>query len=86
MKWFIVVIMMWQSDGTTPLWIPFEAFETKDECVSFVKVNQYGLFERAIQQYEGKITQQQISSVPEKGMQELLKPIDKQIEEEKRGV
>ena len=46
MKWFIVVIMMWQSDGTTPLWIPFEAFETKDECVSFVQVNQYGLFER----------------------------------------
>ena len=52
--------MMWQSDGTTPLWIPFEAFETKDECVSFVQLNQIGLFERAIQQYEGKIPPQQI--------------------------
>ena len=72
MKWFIVVIMMWQSDGTTPLWIPFEAFETKDECVSFVKVNQYGLFERAIQQYEGKIPPQQISCVDRDRLKSVL--------------
>ena len=63
MKWFVVVIMMWQSDGTTPLWIPFETFESKDECVSFVQINQMGLFQKAIEQYEGRIPPQQISCV-----------------------
>ena len=33
MKWFIVVVMMWQPSGHTPLWIPYVSFET-EECIS----------------------------------------------------
>ena len=48
MKWFIVVVMMWQPSGHTPLWIPYISFETKEECLSHVVVNQVGLFSKAI--------------------------------------
>ena len=72
MKWFIVVIMMWQTDGTTPLWIPFDTFESKDECVSFVQINQMGLFQKAIEQYEGRIPPQQISCVDGKDLKEFI--------------
>ncbi len=86
MKWFIVVVMMWQPSGHTPLWIPYISFETKEECLSHVMVNQVGLFAKAIEQYNGQIPPQQISCVPEKGLQELIKPIDQQIEEDKSSV
>ena len=86
MKWFVVVVMMWQPSGYTPLWIPYVSFENREECLAHVVENQFVLFAKAIQQYEGKITPQQISCVPEKGMQELLIPIDEQLDEEKRGV
>ena len=64
--------MMGESAGSTPLWIPFDTFETKDECVSFVQLNQIGLFERAIQQYEGKIPPQQISCVDKDRLESVL--------------
>ena len=86
MKWFIVVVMMWQPSGHTPLWIPYISFETKEECLSHVVENQVGLFAKAIEQYNGEIPPQQISCVPEKGLQELIKPIDQQIEEDKSSV
>ena len=86
MKWFIVVVMMWQPSGYTPLWIPYISFETKEECLSHVVVNQVGLFSKAIEQYEGQIPPQQISCVPEEGMQELLKPIEQQMQEDKSSV
>ena len=41
---------------------------------------------QAIEQYNGQIPPQQISCVPEKGLQELIKPIDQQIEEDKSSV
>ena len=78
--------MMWQPSGYTPLWIPYISFETKEECLSHVMVNQVGLFAKAIEQYNGQIPPQQISCVPEKGLQELIKPIDQQIEEDKSSV
>ena len=78
--------MMWQPSGHTPLWIPYISFETKEECLSHVMVNQVGLFAKAIEQYNGQIPPQQISCVPEKGLQELIKPIDQQIEEDKSSV
>tara|TARA_B100000925_G_scaffold37783_1_gene24742 strand:+ start:168 stop:401 length:234 start_codon:yes stop_codon:yes gene_type:complete len=77
---------MWQPSGHTPLWIPYISFETKEECLSHVMVNQVGLFAKAIEQYNGQIPPQQISCVPEKGLQELIKPIDQQIEEDKSSV
>ena len=78
--------MMWQPSGYTPLWIPYISFETKEECLSHVVVNQVGLFAKAIEQYNGQIPPQQISCVPEEGLQELIKPIDQQIEEDKSSV
>ena len=86
MKWFIVVIMMWQPNGTTPLWIPYISFETKEECMSHVVVNQMGLFARAIEQYEGQIPPQQISCIPKDGLDEIMKPIEQQMEEDKSSV
>ena len=48
--------------------------------------NQFGLFAKAIQQYEGRIPPQKISCVPKKDMEELLKPVEQQMNEEKKGV
>ena len=86
MKSFIVVVMMWQPSGHTPLWIPYVTFETKEECLSHVVVNKFILFSKAIEQYEGQIPPQQISCVPENGMKELLKPIEQQMQEDKSSV
>ena len=86
MKWFIVVVMMWQPSGYTPLWIPLISFETKEECLSHAVENQFGLFAKAIEQYEGRIPPQQISCVPKEGMQELMKPIEQQKQEDKSRV
>ena len=86
MKWFVVVVMMWQPSGHTPLWIPYTTFDTAEECLNYVVANQFGLFAKAIQQYEGRIPPQKISCVPKKDMEELLKPIEQQMNEEKKGV
>ncbi len=86
MKWFVVVVMMFQPDGTTPLWIPYSTFDKKEDCLNYVVANQFGLFAKAIQQYEGKIPPQKISCVPKEDMEELLKPIEQQMNEEKKGV
>ena len=86
MKWFVVVVMMFQPDGTTPLWIPYSTFDKKEDCLNYVVTNQFGLFAKAIQQYEGKIPPQKISCVPKEDMEELLKPIEQQMNEEKKGV
>ena len=86
MKWFVVVVMMWQPSGYTPLWIPYVSFNTAEECLAHVVENQFGLFAKAIQQYEGKIPPQKISCVPKDDMDELLKPVEQQMNEEKKGV
>ena len=86
MKWFVVVVMLGQPNGFTPLWIPFDTFTNKEDCLNFVVANQYGLFARAIQQYEGKITPQKISCVDRTSMEEILKPIEQQMNEDKKGV
>ena len=86
MKWFVVVVMMWQPSGHTPLWIPDVSFDTVEECLAHVVENQFGLFAKAIQQYEGKIPPQKISCVPKDDMDELLKPVEQQMNEEKKGV
>ena len=86
MKWFVVVVMMFQPDGTTPLWIPYSAFDNKEDCLNYVVANQFGLFAKAIQQYEGRIPPQKISCVPKNEMEELLKPVEQQMNEEKKGV
>ena len=86
MKWFVVVVMMFQPDGTTPLWIPYSTFDKKEDCLNYVVANQFGLFAKAIQQYEGRIPPQKISCVPKEDMEELLKPIEQQMNEEKKGV
>ena len=51
MKWFVVVVMMWQPSGYTPLWIPYVSFENREECLAHVVENQFVLFAKAIQQY-----------------------------------
>ena len=79
MKWFVVVVMMWQPSGHTPLWIPYVSFDTVEECLAHVVENQFGLFAKAIQQYEGKIPPQKISCVPKDDMDELLKPVEQQM-------
>ena len=86
MKWFVVVVMLFQPDGTTPLWIPYTTFDNQEDCLNYVVANQFGLFAKAIQQYEGKIPPQKISCVPKEDMEELLKPIEQQMNEEKKGV
>ena len=86
MKWFVVVVMMFQPDGTTPLWIPYSTFDKKEDCLNYVVANQFGLFAKAIQQYEGRIPPQKISCVPKDDMDELLKPVEQQMNEEKKGV
>ena len=86
MKWFVVVVMMFQPDGTTPLWIPYSAFDNKEACLNYVVANQFGLFAKAIQQYEGRIPPQKISCVPKNEMEELLKPVEQQMNEEKKSV
>ena len=86
MKWFVVVVMMFQPDGTTPLWIPYSAFDNKEDCLNYVVANQFGLFAKAIQQYEGRIPPQKISCVPKIEMEELLKPVEQQMNEEKKSV
>ena len=86
MKWFVVVVMMWQPSGYTPLWIPYVSFNTAEECLAHVVENQFGLFAKAIQQYEGKIPPEKISCVPKDDMDELLKPVEQQMNEEKKGV
>ncbi len=86
MKWFVVVVMLFQPDGTTPLWIPYTTFDKQEDCLNYVVANQFGLFAKAIQQYEGKIPPQKISCVPKEDMEELLKPIEQQMNEEKKGV
>jgi len=86
MKWFVVVVMMFQPDGTTPLWIPYSAFDNKEDCLNYVVANQFGLFAKAIQQYEGRIPPQKISCVPKTEMEELLKPVEQQMNEEKKSV
>ena len=86
MKWFVVVVMLFQPDGTTPLWIPYSAFDNKEDCLNYVVANQFGLFAKAIQQYEGRIPPQKISCVPKTEMEELLKPVEQQMNEEKKGV
>ena len=86
MKWFVVVVMMWQPSGHTPLWIPYVSFDTVEECLAHVVENQFVLFAKAIQQYEGKIPPQKISCVPKDDLGELLKPVEQQMNEEKKGV
>ena len=86
MKWFVVVVMMFQPDGTTPLWIPYSTFDNQEDCLNYVVANQFGLFAKAIQQYEGRIPPQKISCVPKEDMEELLKPVEQQMNEEKKGV
>lgn len=86
MKWFVVVVMMFQPDGTTPLWIPYSTFDNKEDCLNYVVANQFGLFAKAIQQYEGRIPPQKISCVPKNEMEELLKPVEQQMNEEKKSV
>ena len=86
MKWFVVVVMLFQPDGTTPLWIPYTTFDNQEDCLNYVVANQFGLFAKAIQQYEGRIPPQKISCVPKEDMEELLKPIEQQMNEEKKGV
>ena len=86
MKWFVVVVMMFQPDGTTPLWIPYSTFDKKEDCMNYVVANQFGLFAKAIQQYEGRIPPQKISCVPKEDMEELLKPVEQQMNEEKKSV
>ena len=86
MKWFVVVVMMFQPDGTTPLWIPYSTFDKKEDCMNYVVANQFGLFAKAIQQYEGRIPPEKISCVPKKEMEVLLRQVEQQMNEEKRGV
>jgi hypothetical protein len=78
--------MLFQPDGTTPLWIPYTTFDNQEDCLNYVVANQFGLFAKAIQQYEGRIPPQKISCVPKEDMEELLKPIEQQMNEEKKGV
>ena len=62
------------------------SFQKKEDCLNYVVANQFGLFAKAIQQYEGRIPPQKISCVPKKDMEELLRPVEQQMNEEKKGV
>ncbi len=86
MKWFIVVVMMWQPSGHTPLWIPYVSFETQDECMVHAIQNQYVIFQKAIEAHNGEIPPQQISCVSEDTMRGLIQPVEEQIEEDRGSV
>ena len=75
--------MMWQPVDTHHFGFHILSFETKEECLSHAVTNKFILFAKMIEQYEGQIPPQQISCVPEKGMEELLKPIEQQMQEDK---
>ena len=49
MKWFIIVVMMWQPVGKpeTPLYIPFMEFADKEQCMTFARNNQLRLFNKS---------------------------------------
>ena len=83
MKWFAVVVMLFQPDGTTPLWIPYVSFDTKEQCLDYVVENQFVLFGKAIEQYRGAIEPDRISCVNKKVFEELVSPKkeNKEVEE-----
>ena len=68
------------------IFFTYTTFDKQEDCLNYVVANQFGLFAKAIQQYEGRIPPQKISCVPKKDMEELLKPVEQQMNEEKKGV
>ena len=86
MKWFIVVVMMWQPSGHTPLWIPYVSFETENECMVHAVQNQHMIFRKAIEAHDGEIPPQQISCVREDIMKGLIQPVEEQMEEDRGSV
>ena len=72
MKWFIVVMMLYQhSPQETPLWIPYMDCDSKEECVKYAQDNQNGLFMKAFQEYNMKIPPKQMSCVNETTMKQI---------------
>ena len=72
MTWFLVVVMMGQPNGITPLYVTYKTFEEQDKCIQFAQTNQRVLFQKAITQYEGKIPPQLITCVTEDAMKTIF--------------
>ena len=37
MKWFLVVVMMGQPNGITPLYVTYKTFEEQEKCIQFAQ-------------------------------------------------
>ena len=37
MTWFLVVVMMGQPNGITPLYVTYKTFEEQDKCIQFAQ-------------------------------------------------
>ena len=59
MKWFIVVVMMSQTNLSgveeTPLFIGFKDFPDKETCMAHAVENQHTYFAKAISEYNNKL-------------------------------
>ena len=84
MKWFIVVAMLSQHNPpSTPLWIPYMDFNSREECINFVQVNQNGLFLKAYQEYDMKIPPASASCVDETTFKQIQMMMKEGTKDEK---
>ena len=87
MKWFIVIAMLSQHNPTsTPLWIPYINFNTKEECIQYAKANHNGLFMKAFKEYQMKIPPKQISCINETTMKQIQMMMNESRQNEKISI
>ena len=72
MTWFLVVVMMGQANGITPLYVTYKTFEEHKTCMDFAVANQRVLFQKAIQQYNGKIPPEIITCITEDALKNIF--------------
>ena len=69
MKWFIVVVMMSQTNLSgveeTPLFIGFKDFPDKETCMAHAVENQHTNFAKAISVYEDKLRPNMLNCINE---------------------
>ena len=81
MKWFIVVVMMSQTNLSgieeTPLFIGYQDFPDRETCMAHAIENQHTYFAKAISVYEDKLRPNMLNCINE----DIVKQISQQAEE-----
>ena len=81
MKWFIVVVMMSQTNLSgveeTPLFIGFKDFPDKETWMAHAVENQHTYFAKAISEYGNKLRPNMLNCINE----DIVKQISQQAEE-----